>query len=120
MTWAEFKELANIIIGVVIVVLLVGRWIQAREGGEKVARKDITKLNFELEKLFKHVDGEVQKVLTRIDAEHVRQREFIEKTNTALGRQQVAEHVLQERVNRMDDDVRELRRKVYNGGASGV
>lgn len=91
-TWVHIAQ--TVLVG----LLIAGRWLQARETGEGVTKRDIDKLTRAME------------------ADHARVRELAEKTNEALGRIQIEARGDHERLRGLEEDVKELRRKVFNGG----
>lgn len=56
----------------------------------------------------------------RVQGEHDERRRLVEVINAKLGTLQVEQGRDQERLNGLVEDVKELRRKVFNGGMAGV
>lgn len=91
------QEWAHIISTIVVGLIVLGRWLQAREGGEAVTRKDLAALE------------------RRVHGEHDERKRLVEQINVAIGTLQVEGATRAEHLRALEDDVKELRRKVFNG-----
>lgn len=111
--WWEHVDWQRVIEALVVGLFLLGRWIQTRETGE-------TSLKLRVDQLSDQVEANDTEAQQRFSDGEKRVRDFVERTNVALGTLQVGQATQGERVNALERDMKEVRRKVFNGGVAAV
>lgn len=129
MSIAEWVQVITGVATCLGVVLLLakntGAWQATRESADVNLESEVSGLKGALSEKAEVLERTVQEKETalrqRLDLEHELRREFMDKTNVALGKLDVERGRHDERLKRCEADVMELRRKVYNGsGLAGV
>ncbi len=99
----------------IIALLFVGRWLQAREGGERVTAEALEALKVSVTK---DVDSLTAALDEKADCDHVSGlKRRLEHGDKQLGDLREAFARQDERLNSMHDKVERLHDRVFNGGA---
>lgn len=120
MSWADAKELFHILTTVVVALVILGRWLEARAGGEKATAKEVAALQAAI--AAKADKDDLELVVERlrremVEAERRAKHESVNETNAEIGK--LWSHKVDTKLH--DSQIEELKRRITNcERASGI
>src|SRR3990167_456231 len=107
----------------IVLLFIAGRWLERREGVERVTVAQFAEVTSRQAEQKAAIDEKadcdrVTAIEQRLQGEHDARRRATDETTAALGRLQVEAAGVLARVARLEEDMREVRRRVFNGGVT--